>query len=83
MWAVKSPNSTKGISNVMISRRELRRMRFLQKLKKTFLQNRNNVNTDMLKDITIEEANVESMADLEIFRLNTLALMKFGSQAND
>ena len=67
----------------MISRRELRRMRFLQKLKKTFLQNRNNVNTDMLKDITIEEANVESMADLEIFRLNTLALIKFGSQAND
>ena len=58
-------------------------MRFLQKLKKTFLQNRNNVNTDMLKDITIEEANVESMADLEIFCLNTLALMKFGSQAND
>ena len=67
----------------MISRRELRRMRLLQKLKKTFLQNRNNVNIDMLKDITIEEANVESMTDLEIFRLNTSALMKFGSQAND
>ena len=37
-----------------------------------FLQNRNNVNTNMPKDIIMDEANLESMTDLKVFRVQTL-----------
>ena len=48
-------------------------MRLLQKQKKKYLHNRNNVNINMLKDVIIDEANLESMAHLEkIFRVQNL-----------
>ena len=48
-------------------------MRLLQKQKRKYLHNRNNVNINMLKDVIIDEANLESMAHLEkIFRVQHL-----------
>lgn len=62
----------------------LKVLKVLRKMKKTFLQNRNNVSIDMLKDITIDEVSLERMTDLKIFRVQTLirwcettALLKF------
>ena len=66
-------------------------MRLLQKQKKKYLHNRNNVNISMLKDVIIDEANLESMADLEktfrvqnlypMHRGNTTVLIKFDTLA--
>ena len=47
-------------------------MRLLQKYK-DILRSKNNVDINILNDITIDEASLESMTDLEkIFRLQTL-----------
>ena len=62
----------KNVRNFMIFRRYLRTMRLLQKYK-DILRSKNNVDINILNDITIDEASLESMTDLEkIFRLQTL-----------